>query len=605
MQADAPNSNTFPPGADSPVDSTVDSPFDSPRRRSPTWGWAWELLAMVASVGSMAAVVAILVTMDNQPLTDWNFFLSIAATIAIFGMVAKSAAAFAIGGCVSQYKWIHFESKPRQLTDLDLIEEASRGPLGSLVLLARRPLGLASIAAVVTLLALGFETFVQQMVEFNPVDVAVNDGKAVLGLAHSYNGGARRSGGDGSINSLSESTIDTSMQGAVYRGLFNLGSTAVFNCSSKCEWNGTYISLGFASTCADVTDATLRLHPNASATWNNTQAGRRQDMNLTTPGGVKLDGSYSATAWQTVVSVGAISRINSSQYAASSSEIVPMYPDIARIAVLRIRLNVGQYSVNTTDMEIVECDIGLAAYSYSDLSSSGNGLTVGRTESFRLDPGTLTSTGSNIGDMLVFTQTGLPAMNVSVPDMTALQKLFTSNRFSGNIYDGISAHDTPSGMGDALRSGNISDSFQAMVTSMTDQLRSTTNVTAQGQSINQVVFVQVTWAWIILPLVVQLFSIVFLLLVLVQGGRIKALPLWKSSTTAVLTYDVRFKGDEDAVGGLGTGVRSKKELKNLGKTVKAKLDFDGDIPQMYTSQEDEKQAVRQEVTEVTEVTEVR
>ncbi|KAK4150022.1 hypothetical protein C8A00DRAFT_37380 [Chaetomidium leptoderma] len=128
MQADAPN--TSPSG--------VDSPFDSPRRRSPTWGWAWELLAMTANVGSIAAVVAILVTMDNRPLTDWNFFLSIAATIAIFGMAAKSAAAFAIGGYV----------------------KASRGPLGSLVLLARRPLGLASIAAVVTLLALGFETFV-------------------------------------------------------------------------------------------------------------------------------------------------------------------------------------------------------------------------------------------------------------------------------------------------------------------------------------------------------------------------------------------------------------------------------------------------------------
>jgi hypothetical protein len=173
----------------------------------------------------MAAVVAILATMNNRELADWQFFLSIPATIAIFGMASKSAAAFAIGGCVSQYKWIHFKSAPRQLTDLDLIEEASRGPLGSLILLARRPMGLASIAAVVTLLALGFETFVQQMVEFNSLDVARDAGAnsnrtAVLGLAHSYYSGAKQTGGWGDINSLDGECFVTPSPGRYLVGRF-------------------------------------------------------------------------------------------------------------------------------------------------------------------------------------------------------------------------------------------------------------------------------------------------------------------------------------------------------------------------------------------------
>jgi len=129
--------------------------------------------------------------LKDRPLTDWQFFLSIPATVALFGTALKSTAAFAVGGCVSQYKWLHFRASPRKLVDLDLIEEAGRGPLGSLVLLARRPMGLASIAAAVTLLALALETFVQQTVQLNPRDVAVEDGKAVLGLAHTYNGGAQ------------------------------------------------------------------------------------------------------------------------------------------------------------------------------------------------------------------------------------------------------------------------------------------------------------------------------------------------------------------------------------------------------------------------------
>jgi hypothetical protein len=399
------------------------------------------------------------------------------------------------------------------------------------------------------------------------------------------------------------------MQGAVFRGLFNLGSASVFNCSSRCQWNGTYVSLGFSSTCADVTDATLRLHPNASLTWTGRSPGREEDMaNLTTPGGVKLDASYAYTGWQTIVSVGSISRLtttNPLRDGVRSADFRQMAPDIARIAVLRVRVDEANWGITPERMEITECDVGLAIHRYSDLSSSGNRLSVGKHESFPLDPGTLVavnSTSNNDGDVIVFNQPGFPELRASVTDLKALQLLFASFRFSGNIFTGIQYHDGASGMGDAFRSGNIPQTFEAMVTSMTDQLRSNHNITVQGQTIDSVVFVQVQWAWLALPLVVQLFSVVFLLMVLVQSGRIKDLPLWKSSTTAVLTYDVRFREDEKEVGKLGTGVRSKKELKNLADSVEAKLEFHDDIPKMlYRPQEDEKEEVKQDVKEVKEV----
>ncbi len=118
--------------------------------------WWWELLSLAFSIGCMTSIVAILFTFQDQPQTEWHGgWLSITATIAIFSTAANSAAALAVGACLSQYKWLHFRKAPHKLTDLDLLEEASRGPLGSLVLLARQPWGLASIGAVVTLLALG------------------------------------------------------------------------------------------------------------------------------------------------------------------------------------------------------------------------------------------------------------------------------------------------------------------------------------------------------------------------------------------------------------------------------------------------------------------
>ncbi|KAL2141723.1 hypothetical protein VTI28DRAFT_2089 [Corynascus sepedonium] len=540
-----------------------------PRRPDSTlWGWSWEILAMFTSFACTASVVAILAVMNGRELADWHFFLSISATVAIFGTALKSTAAFAVGGCVSQYKWLHFKSSPRKLTDLDLIEEAGRGPLGSLVLLAKQPMGLASIAAAVTLLALAVETFVQQTVEFVPLDVAVNDGNAVLGLAHTYKGTAEQVGTFNDIINFSPSTADTSMQGAVYRGLFDLGSTPVFNCASRCRWNSTYISLGFASTCSDVTDATLKLSPRVKE--NPTDLDK--DKNITTPGGVKLDASYSATSWQTVVSVRGLSRLAPSRPVkpVDDTEIVYMPPDIARIAVLRADLLEG-WTIKTNTVEIVECDIKLAAHAYFNLSSSGNALTANKRE-IPLDRGVVTFKEKGYADMLVFNQTGLPVLQASVPDIVALQALFTSSRFTGNIYDGETAPtQNTTGMGDAFRRGSIQRTFQGMVDSMTDQLRASYNVEAQGQSIKQIVFVHVRWPWLSLPLVVQVFSAVFVVFVLVQSEKTKSLPLWKSSTAAVLTYDVRH--DQEGVGKLGTGVLTKKELKDLSKSVKAKLEL--------------------------------
>ncbi|KAH6636796.1 hypothetical protein F5144DRAFT_601512 [Chaetomium tenue] len=508
---------------------------------------------MASSLACMAAIVAILVTTMDRPASEWNFYFSISATLALLAMTAKSTAAIGVGACISQYKWLYFKRAPRKLTDLDLLEEASRGPLGSLILLARRPMGLASIGAIVTLLALALDVFVQQMVQLNPRDVATDDGKAVLGLAHTYNGGAKPISALNAINNVRAYTADSTMQGA---------------------WNGTYVSLGFTSTCADVTDATIQSHPNASATWNGITVGRREDMNLTTPGGVDLQAPYSPSSWQTVVSVGGLSRFSSSQNVSArpGDGPVTMSPDIARIAVFRAPPEEQDWLISLDTVEIIECDVGLAAYRYSNLSSSGNKLTIGNREMVRLEAGTLTFNSIH-ADMVVFDQPGLPVLRARVPDIVALAQLYTSTRFIGNILDGEGQPDPPGGLGDAFRSGNISRTVQAMVESMTDQLRASREVKGHGQSIIQVVFVDVEWGWIVLPIAVQLISAAFLLLILVQSARTKDLPLWKSSSTALLTYDVRFSEDENGVGNLGTGVRSLKELDALGESVTARLEL--------------------------------
>jgi hypothetical protein len=377
------------------------------------------------------------------------------------------------------------------------------------------------------------------------------------------------------------------MQGAIYRGLYDLGSTPVVNCSSKCEWPGTYVSLGFAASCADVTKDTLDAHGNATGVWSK-DSSFHPSRNLTvyiltTPGGVKLDGKFAHTGYQTVVSLGAARRLNASRSLTSGEEEDWVSPEIVRVAALRIKPH-WSYLIEDPykNMEIVQCDIDLVAYRYTNITSSGVNVTVGNQEIVRLNAGPV------IPDQDVpriyavnFTQEGLPTLKVRGPDLGAVELFFTSNRFSGNIYDGegFPAEAKDAGLGDAFRSGDMIAKFQSMVESMTSQLRSNFSDPAvvTGRSIRPVVFVRVRWQWLTLPAFVTIGAVIFTLLAILKSIGYPNLPLWMGSTTAVLTYDVRFpdgnENDRFAVGRLGTGVRNKKELKKYSDNIMAQLDL--------------------------------
>lgn len=117
--------------------------------------------------------------------------ISLNATIAALITAAKSTAMLSVAACISQWKWAYFRSKRRRLADLDIIEEASRGPLGSVQMLTSVTWGLGTLGAIVTIVALGIDTFAQQVISTDTVTRWADDGTASFGLAHSYNGSAR------------------------------------------------------------------------------------------------------------------------------------------------------------------------------------------------------------------------------------------------------------------------------------------------------------------------------------------------------------------------------------------------------------------------------
>lgn len=154
-----------------------------------TTRWTREIAAMVASLLFEIAAIVVLAYMDGKALFFWDFFISLNAMIAIITTAARASLLIPVASCISQWKWVHFKTNTRQLREMDVYDEASRGSLGSLKFLLRIRWGIPAIGALVTIVTLGIDAFSQQIIALETRMVAINGASTVL-YAHEYNTGA-------------------------------------------------------------------------------------------------------------------------------------------------------------------------------------------------------------------------------------------------------------------------------------------------------------------------------------------------------------------------------------------------------------------------------
>ena len=84
---------------------------------------------------------------------------------------------------ISQLKWTYFQQRPHRLAELQVFDDASRGPLGSLQLLwkIRWKAVVASLGALVCVLALATEPFTQQILSYPTLMTAMANVSAEIG----------------------------------------------------------------------------------------------------------------------------------------------------------------------------------------------------------------------------------------------------------------------------------------------------------------------------------------------------------------------------------------------------------------------------------------
>ena len=101
-----------------------------PRQR-----WTTEILSLLLSIAALAAICVLLWRVDGTSLEQWTFALSLNTVIAILSITSRSSLAYCITASLGQEKWNSARRRPIAVADFVVIDEGSRGPLGSVYLL--------------------------------------------------------------------------------------------------------------------------------------------------------------------------------------------------------------------------------------------------------------------------------------------------------------------------------------------------------------------------------------------------------------------------------------------------------------------------------------
>ncbi|KAF2006096.1 hypothetical protein P154DRAFT_456854 [Amniculicola lignicola CBS 123094] len=144
-------------------------------RKVYNFGWWWEVGAASLSLISTVLAVAILAIMKDRPLSEWHLPLQISSSIAVLSTFSRSALLLVLAEGLSQLKWNTFEKKSLSLNQLQVFDDASRGPWGAFVFFfkSRKTFravpttsAVAATGAFLTVIGLAFEPFTQQIIAF-------------------------------------------------------------------------------------------------------------------------------------------------------------------------------------------------------------------------------------------------------------------------------------------------------------------------------------------------------------------------------------------------------------------------------------------------------
>ncbi|KAK3322972.1 hypothetical protein B0H66DRAFT_620990 [Apodospora peruviana] len=251
--------------AESTIAGHREERHDADERRIVSWWWWWEIGSMIVSVICLALIIAVLIKADNLALQSWYLPIQPNSLISVFTTVGKSAMMVSVATCLSQLKWRHFQTGARPLRNLQIFDDASRGPWGALMFFGyvRSPAITAFLLAFVTLVGLGFEPSAQQILDFGERTVRMEGTQASMGVANEYVSRAHSNNTNYGATPMDYNLFNQDvllLRSAYLNGILGTISEPSFNCppgASHCEWP-IFSTMGLCSTFTNLTESIQR-----------------------------------------------------------------------------------------------------------------------------------------------------------------------------------------------------------------------------------------------------------------------------------------------------------------------------------------------------------
>jgi hypothetical protein len=219
--------------------------------------WQWEAAAILIFSAAFCAIFITLLAYDGRPLPQLPLLISINSLLSVYATIMKGALVLVVGSCISQLKW-SWLSTERPLIDIVRFEDAVLGPWGSLQWLwnyhVQQPL--TTFAALVTVLFISIDPFVQQLVRLSDCSIVVGRSTSSLPRTNLFDQqGFHIAARSSSL--LPE--VQLSISSAVMSGLLapnGLNLSPQYECSTgNCTYPGIYHTFGYCSACRDVSES--------------------------------------------------------------------------------------------------------------------------------------------------------------------------------------------------------------------------------------------------------------------------------------------------------------------------------------------------------------
>ncbi|KAH7118815.1 hypothetical protein B0J11DRAFT_617129 [Dendryphion nanum] len=518
------------------------------------WWW-WELLSLGVSFLCVSTIVGVLAYYDGRRQSDVVPGVTINGFIAVFAAVAKAALILPVSEAIGQLKWIWYQEE-RNLWDFCMFDGASRGPWGSVVLLLRlKYRHIASIGAIITILALAFEPFFQQIVTYPQRSVSVGHGQVWTATSFAINPELTMESNVQQI--LRDPSVILTVESA-FKSNNETTKPAPSSCpSGNCTWP-LYSTLGLCHECKDLSHLVQYSCDNTSLIADKKIwlfggiltyfcGYTLNDSMVTGMHGYKS----SEVLYLNAFSVGAIARNTGSsrQHGGSNTYWNSTFFADAKFPVMNFYVAYTPggpvEAVNNRTPVLVECLMSWCTKTIKSVHSEGvlyeeivDSLTIQPKEDVYVN-----GTGETIP--ISFTTKDKRTMTIQNGTTQFLRKQLAAQLFlklgdasSGTFYNITGFwgfHQKPP--------YDINPYLDNVTTALTNVFRSRVQETemVEGVAWGPEVYVSIRWAWLSLPALLLLQSLV-LVFVTIWKSRSKPSESWKSSALCTLLHGLTEEG---------------------------------------------------------------